>query len=157
MSLKTQAKVLRALQEGRIEPVGGGGAEAVDVRVITATNKDLTEEIRCGRFREDLYFRLAVVPLRIPPLRERSEELIPMPRPSSGSSPQYGRPLRRLAPRRGRPCCGTTGRQRAGAEEPHGAGRDPGPGRRDHHRDLAPWRCAISASRTRSRSRSSPA
>ena len=78
MSLKTQAKVLRALQEGRIEPVGGGGAESVDVRVIAATNKDLTEEIRAGRFREDLFFRLAVVPLRVPPLRERPEELIQM-------------------------------------------------------------------------------
>jgi two-component system nitrogen regulation response regulator NtrX len=99
MSLKTQAKVLRALQEGRIEPVGGGGAEAVDVRVITATNKDLTEEIRCGRFREDLYFRLAVVPLRIPPLRERSEELIPMAEAFIRLiSRKYGRPLRRLAP-----------------------------------------------------------
>jgi two-component system nitrogen regulation response regulator NtrX len=78
MSLKTQAKVLRALQEGRIEPVGGGGAVSVDVRVIAATNKDLQEEIKTGRFREDLYFRLAVVPLRLPPLRERTEELIPM-------------------------------------------------------------------------------
>ena len=76
MSLKTQAKVLRALQEGRVEPIGGGGAVGVDVRVIAATNKDLTEEIKAGRFREDLYFRLAVVPLRVPPLRERAEELI---------------------------------------------------------------------------------
>jgi len=78
MSLKTQAKVLRALQEGRIEPVGGGGVVSVDVRVIAATNKDLQEEIKAGRFREDLYFRLAVVPLRLPPLRERTEELIAM-------------------------------------------------------------------------------
>ncbi|HJU83580.1 MAG TPA: sigma-54 dependent transcriptional regulator, partial [Holophagaceae bacterium] len=68
MSLKTQAKVLRALQEGRIEPVGGGGSVGVDVRVLAATNKDLAEEIKAGRFREDLYFRLAVVPLRVPPL-----------------------------------------------------------------------------------------
>jgi len=99
MSLKTQAKVLRALQEGRIEPVGGGGAVAVDVRVITATNKDLTEEIRCGRFREDLYFRLAVVPLRIPPLRERPEELIQMAEAFiQRISHKYGRPPRRLAP-----------------------------------------------------------
>jgi two-component system nitrogen regulation response regulator NtrX len=91
--------VLRALQEGRIEPVGGGGAVAVDVRVITATNKDLAEEIRAGRFREDLYFRLAVVPLRIPPLRERPEELIPMAEAFiQRISRKYGRPLRRLAP-----------------------------------------------------------
>jgi two-component system nitrogen regulation response regulator NtrX len=99
MSLKTQAKVLRALQEGRIEPVGGGGAVSVDVRVISATNKDLTEEIRSGRFREDLFFRLAVVPLRIPPLRERPEELIQL---AEGFiqriSRKYGRPPRRLGP-----------------------------------------------------------
>ncbi|MDR2697656.1 MAG: sigma-54 dependent transcriptional regulator [Holophagales bacterium] len=77
MSLKTQAKVLRALQEGRIEPVGGG-AVSTDARVIAATNKDLKEEIKAGRFREDLYFRLAVVPLSVPPLRERQDELIYM-------------------------------------------------------------------------------
>jgi two-component system nitrogen regulation response regulator NtrX len=99
MSLKTQAKVLRALQEGRIEPVGGGGAETVDVRVIAATNKDLTEEIRTGRFREDLYFRLAVVPLRVPPLRERPEELIQLAEAFiQRISRKYGRPQRRLAP-----------------------------------------------------------
>jgi two-component system nitrogen regulation response regulator NtrX len=99
MSLKTQAKVLRALQEGRIEPVGGGGAVAVDVRVIAATNKDLTEEIRAGRFREDLFFRLAVVPLRIPPLRERPEELIQLAEAFiQRISRKYGRPPRRISP-----------------------------------------------------------
>jgi two-component system nitrogen regulation response regulator NtrX len=75
MSLKTQAKVLRALQEQRIEPVGGAGSVAVDVRVIAATNKDLEEEIRRGRFRDDLYFRLNVIPFRVPPLRERREDI----------------------------------------------------------------------------------
>jgi two-component system nitrogen regulation response regulator NtrX len=75
MSLKTQAKVLRALQEQRIEPVGGAGSVAVDVRVIAATNKDLDEEIRKGRFREDLYFRLNVIPFHVPPLRERREDV----------------------------------------------------------------------------------
>lgn len=99
MSLKTQAKVLRSLQEGRIEPVGGGGAVSVDVRVIAATNKDLTEEIKAGRFREDLYFRLAVVPLRVPPLRERAEELIPMAEAFlMRFARSYGRPAKRLAP-----------------------------------------------------------
>ena len=98
MSLKTQAKVLRALQEGRIEPVGGGGVVTVDVRIISATNKDLTEEILAGRFREDLYFRLAVVPLRIPPLRERQEELIEMAEAFINSiSNKYGRPLKCLS------------------------------------------------------------
>jgi len=71
MSLKTQAKVLRALQEKRIEPVGGAGVVEVDVRVIAATNKTLEDEIRSGRFREDLYFRLNVIPFHVPPLRER--------------------------------------------------------------------------------------
>jgi two-component system nitrogen regulation response regulator NtrX len=99
MSLKTQAKVLRALQEGRIEPVGGGGAQEVDVRVIAATNKDLAEEIRAGRFREDLYFRLAVVPLRVPPLRERLEELLTLAEAFvQRLSRKYGRAAKRLSP-----------------------------------------------------------
>ena len=99
MSLKTQAKVLRALQEGRIEPVGGGGAVSVDVRVVAATNKDLTEEIKAGRFREDLYFRLAVVPLRVPPLRERPEELIQLAEAFvKRLARSYGRPPKRLTP-----------------------------------------------------------
>jgi len=75
MSLKTQAKVLRALQEQRIEPVGGAGSVEVDVRVIAATNKRLEEEIQKGRFREDLYFRLNVIPFHVPPLRERREDV----------------------------------------------------------------------------------
>jgi two-component system, NtrC family, nitrogen regulation response regulator NtrX len=75
MSLKTQAKVLRALQEHRIEPVGGTGSVDVDVRVIAATNKDLAGEIRRGTFREDLYFRLNVIPFHVPPLRERIEDV----------------------------------------------------------------------------------
>jgi two-component system nitrogen regulation response regulator NtrX len=68
-------KVLRALQEQRIEPVGGAGSVAVDVRVIAATNKDLEEEIRRGTFRDDLYFRLNVIPFRVPPLRERRADI----------------------------------------------------------------------------------
>jgi two-component system nitrogen regulation response regulator NtrX len=75
MSLKTQAKVLRALQEQKIEPVGGAISIVVDVRVIAATNKNLEEEIRAGRFREDLFFRLNVIPFRVPPLRERREDI----------------------------------------------------------------------------------
>ncbi|MFQ5631872.1 MAG: sigma-54-dependent transcriptional regulator, partial [bacterium] len=75
MSLKVQAKVLRALQEGEIEKVGGNKIECVDVRVIAATNKDLEEEVRQGRFREDLYFRLNVIPLLSPPLRQRREDV----------------------------------------------------------------------------------
>jgi two-component system nitrogen regulation response regulator NtrX len=76
MSLKTQAKVLRALQEQVIEPVGGQASVRVDVRIIAATNKDLTEELHEGRFREDLYFRLNVIPMAVPPLRDRGDDVI---------------------------------------------------------------------------------
>jgi two-component system nitrogen regulation response regulator NtrX len=75
MSLKTQAKVLRVLQEQVMEPVGGSTRIRVDARVVAATNKDLPVEIRAGRFREDLYFRLNVVPIFVPPLRERTEDI----------------------------------------------------------------------------------
>ncbi|MGQ0722485.1 MAG: sigma-54-dependent transcriptional regulator [Candidatus Eiseniibacteriota bacterium] len=75
MSARAQAKVLRALQEGEIERVGGSGVVKVDVRVIAATNKDLENEVRAGRFREDLWYRLNVVPIRVPPLRERSGDV----------------------------------------------------------------------------------
>src|SRR5580765_7559370 len=77
MSLKTQAKVLRLLQEGEVERLGSAKTATVDVRVIAATNKNLEEEIEKGTFREDLYFRLAVIPIYVPPLRERPED-IPM-------------------------------------------------------------------------------
>jgi two-component system nitrogen regulation response regulator NtrX len=77
MSLQAQAKVLRALQEGIVTRVGGAKPISVDVRVLAATNKDLEEEIKNGRFREDLYYRLNVIPLHVPPLRERRED-IPM-------------------------------------------------------------------------------
>jgi two-component system, NtrC family, nitrogen regulation response regulator NtrX len=75
MSLKTQAKVLRVLQEQVMEAVGGSTRIRVDARVVAATNKDLRVEIKTGRFREDLYFRLNVVPISVPPLRERREDI----------------------------------------------------------------------------------
>jgi two-component system nitrogen regulation response regulator NtrX len=75
MSLKTQAKVLRVLQEQVMEAVGGSSRIRVDARVLAATNKDLAAEIRAGRFREDLYFRLNVVPIFVPPLRDRHEDI----------------------------------------------------------------------------------
>jgi two-component system nitrogen regulation response regulator NtrX len=75
MSAKTQAKVLRVLQEGEVERLGSARTIKVDVRVIAATNKDLEQEIENGTFREDLYFRLSVIPIRVPPLRERREDI----------------------------------------------------------------------------------
>jgi two-component system nitrogen regulation response regulator NtrX len=75
MSLKTQAKVLRTLEQQRFVPVGGDDPVTVDVRVIASTNKDLEEEIAKGNFREDLFYRLNVIPFVVPPLRERKEDV----------------------------------------------------------------------------------
>jgi two-component system, NtrC family, nitrogen regulation response regulator NtrX len=75
MSAKTQAKVLRVLQEGEVERLGSARTIKVDVRVIAATNKDLEAEIERGNFREDLYFRLSVIPIRVPALRDRREDI----------------------------------------------------------------------------------
>ena len=78
MSLKTQAKILRILQEKKFERVGGSRTIEVDVRVIAATNKDLETEIREGNFREDLFYRLNVLPFHVPPLRQRIADIIPL-------------------------------------------------------------------------------
>ncbi len=75
MALKTQAKILRIIQEQKFERVGGSKTISVDVRIIAATNKNLEEEIKKGNFREDLYFRLNVIPIEVPPLRERKEDI----------------------------------------------------------------------------------
>jgi two-component system nitrogen regulation response regulator NtrX len=78
MSLRTQAKVLRVLQEGEVERIGSQKTVNVDVRVIAATNHDLEKSIERGDFREDLYFRLNVIPITVPPLRERPEDIPPL-------------------------------------------------------------------------------
>src|ERR687895_1288711 len=99
MSLKTQAKVLRALQEQVVEAVGGSTSVRVDVRVLAATNKDLPSEIRLGRFRDDLYFRLNVIPIFVPPLRDRPDDILLLAEHfMTELSVEYGRRPQKLDP-----------------------------------------------------------
>jgi two-component system response regulator GlrR len=78
MPLATQSKLLRALQERQFYPVGSDIPVGVDVRVIVATNKDLEEQVKKGRFRDDLFYRIHVIPISLPPLRERKEDIVPL-------------------------------------------------------------------------------
>jgi two-component system, NtrC family, nitrogen regulation response regulator NtrX len=99
MSLETQAKFLRAIETGEIERLGGTRTIAVDARIVSATNKDLAAEIQAGRFREDLFYRLNVVPIHLPPLRARRDDIRPLVEhfvARLGS--EHGRPPRTVAP-----------------------------------------------------------
>jgi DNA-binding NtrC family response regulator len=99
MAPDTQAKVLRVLQERSFERVGGAKPIAVDVRVVAATHRDLEKDVAAGRFREDLYYRLKVVEIRLPPLRERPEDLPALAeRFLAEAAEKLGRPRKRLAP-----------------------------------------------------------
>ncbi|HTX71847.1 MAG TPA: sigma-54 dependent transcriptional regulator [Rectinemataceae bacterium] len=98
LSLPAQAKVLRVLQEMRFERLGSEKTITVDVRVIAATNKDIHAEVAAGRFREDLYFRLAVVPIRVPPLRERPEDIPELCRHFLDKAAAGGAPVREISP-----------------------------------------------------------
>jgi DNA-binding NtrC family response regulator len=75
MSLAAQAKVLRTLESGEVHPVGSEAVRMVNVRLIGASNRNIEEEVRAGRFREDLYYRLNVVKIQVPPLRDRREDI----------------------------------------------------------------------------------
>ena len=99
MSMKTQAKILRVLQEQKFERVGGNQTISVDVRIVAATNKDLKAEIARGAFREDLFYRLNVIPIHVPPLRERREDISPLAQHFLRELCQvHGRPIRTLKP-----------------------------------------------------------
>ena len=129
MSLRTQAKVLRVLEEQRFEPVGAAESVQVDVRVVAATNKNLEEEIERGNFREDLFYRLNVIPFFVPPLRDRREDIPAAGRPLPARIHHRLRPQAQGTDAGGLPGAGgiPLAGQRAGAEEPDRADRDSEP------------------------------
>ena len=152
LPLAIQAKLLRALQEGEIQPVGSGRIEKVDVRVVASTNRDLAAEVKAGTFREDLYYRLAVVELVVPPLRDRKDDI---PALADEFARRYGERFglgnvvaRARARRRARPH--RLARQRPPAREHDRAARRAVERRRDRARRL-PGRDESSSSSTRCR------
>ncbi len=100
MSLQTQAKVLRIIETQEFQRVGGNKNISVDVRIVSATNKDFNEEVANGNFREDLFFRLNVIPLNVPPLRERKEDIpILVEYFLQSIAREYGRPVKKITRR----------------------------------------------------------
>ncbi len=124
MSLKTQAKVLRVLQDGEVEPVGAERPFTVDVRVVAATNKNLTAAVSAGNFREDLYFRLAVVVLKTPPLREHPEDIAPLvAHLTEEFCAEYNRRPKTWSRLRSRGSDGTSGRGTSASSRTSSSGR----------------------------------
>jgi DNA-binding NtrC family response regulator len=99
MPLQLQVKILRALQDRAVSRVGDTSTETVDIRVVAATNRELEAEIKAGRFREDLYYRLNVVHLLLPPLRDRGDDIVVLARYMlSRYAPEYGNKVRGFTP-----------------------------------------------------------
>jgi sigma54-dependent transcription regulator len=100
MPLETQSKLLRVIQERELERLGGKQTIKVDIRLITATNRNLEDEVKAGRFRSDLYFRLNVFPISLPPLRDRREDIEPLAYYFVGKyNKNTGRKIRKIAPK----------------------------------------------------------
>ena len=127
LGAEAQAKLLRAIESGEIERVGGGKPIRIDVRILSATNKDLTRAVAEGTFREDLFFRLNVIPLAIPPLRERPDDIPALVHHFSAlHRRRTGQPLTSWSARRPRPArAASLARQRARARQHRRAARHP--------------------------------